>query len=180
MRLRHAGDTREFEIEIEVDGPAPDGGAVKARIDGRDLSAERLPLADGGAMLTIGERRVRVYAIRRGDSILIAIGPLQFELTPGAGRIARRAHGLVAPEIAAPMPGKVLKILVKEGERVAAGQPLIVMEAMKMETTLSAESPAIVKKVRATVGRMVDHGDVLIELSPVPESSPPQSAPAAP
>jgi len=78
------------------------------------------------------------------------------------------------------MPGKILKILVKEGERVAAGQPLLVMEAMKMETTLAAESPAIVRKVRATVGRMVDHGDVLIELSPVPESSPPQSAPAGP
>jgi biotin carboxyl carrier protein len=176
MKLRQASDAREFEIEVG----APDGGAIKARIDGRDLSAELSLLVDGGAMLTIGGRRVRVQAIRRGDSILIAVGPLQFELTPGARRAARRAHGLVAPEVTAPMPGKILKILVKEGERVAAGQPLLVMEAMKMETTLAAESPAIVRKVRATVGRMVDHGDVLIELSPVPESSPLQSAPAGP
>jgi acetyl/propionyl-CoA carboxylase alpha subunit len=178
MKLKQAGDAREFEIE--VDGLAPGGGAIKARIDGRDLSAELSLLVDGSAMLTIGEWRVRVHAIRRDDSILIAVGPLQFELMAGAGRAARRAHGLVSPEVVAPMPGKVLKILVKEGERVAAGQPLIVMEAMKMETTLAAESPAIVKKVRATVGRMVDHGDVLIELSPLPEPSPPRSAPAVP
>ena len=45
------------------------------------------------------------------------------------------------------MPGKVLKILVREGEQVEAGQPLITMEAMKMETTLAAEGPAQVKAI---------------------------------
>jgi biotin carboxyl carrier protein len=69
------------------------------------------------------------------------------------------------------MPGKVLKVLVAEGDAVAEGQPLVVLEAMKMETTLYAESPAIVKKIRAVVGAMVDHGAVLMELSPAPDSS---------
>jgi 3-methylcrotonyl-CoA carboxylase alpha subunit len=60
----------------------------------------------------------------------------------------------------------VLKLLVREGQTVESGQPLIVLEAMKMETTLYAESGATVRKVHATVGAMVDHGVVLIELSP--------------
>ena len=59
--------------------------------------------------------------------------------------------------------------LVKEGARVAANDPLIVLEAMKTETTLSAESPAMVKRVCVQVGQKVDHGATLIELAPVPE-----------
>jgi biotin carboxyl carrier protein len=64
------------------------------------------------------------------------------------------------------MPGKVLRVLVKNGEAVVAGQPLVVLEAMKMETALAAESEAIVKRVVAAPGQMVDHGALLIELSP--------------
>ncbi|HEV2169893.1 MAG TPA: acetyl-CoA carboxylase biotin carboxyl carrier protein subunit, partial [Candidatus Binatus sp.] len=79
--------------------------------------------------------------------------------------------------ILAPMPGKVLKLLVRDGDLVEAGQALVVIEAMKMETTLAAESAAIVKHVRVEEGQTVDHGAVLIELSPPPVSSSRQSAP---
>jgi 3-methylcrotonyl-CoA carboxylase alpha subunit len=73
----------------------------------------------------------------------------------------------------------VLKVLVAEGQPVEPGDPLIVLEAMKMETTLYAESPAIVAKICVAAGQMVDHGARLIELSPAavpakpPESPPP-------
>src|ERR1035437_3822740 len=84
---------------------------------------------------------------------------------------------LAAAEIPAPMPGKVLKVLVRDGDLVEAGQPLVVIEAMKMETTLAAESAGLVKHVRVEEGQMVDHGAVLIELSPSPASSVRESAP---
>ena len=74
------------------------------------------------------------------------------------GRAAASRGGLAAPEVDAPMPGKVLKMLVAEGEPVEHGDPLIVLEAMKMETTLYAESPAIVAKICVVAGQMVDHG----------------------
>ena len=77
------------------------------------------------------------------------------------------------------MPGKVLKVLVRDGDLVEAGQPLVVIEAMKMETTLAAESAAMVKQVRVEEGQTVDHGAVLIELSPPPASSDRESAPRA-
>ena len=78
------------------------------------------PLPDGGAMLTLRGRRMRAYAMRRGDLILIAIGPYQFELIPLEVRSAHAAHGFAAPEVVAPMPGKVLEVLVK-GRRPGRG-----------------------------------------------------------
>jgi propionyl-CoA carboxylase alpha chain len=77
------------------------------------------------------------------------------------------------------MPGKILKLLVAEGDSVEHGQALAVLEAMKMETTLYAESAAIVKKVRVAAGAMVDHGAVIIEFSP-PPGDPSKSESTAP
>ncbi len=159
MRLKLTGGSREFEVEAVLRA----SGSIEARIDGREVAADLRPLPDGSAILTAAGRRMRVSGARRGHSILVAVGPLQFDLTRIEGRSPRAAHGLASPEVTAPMPGKVLKVLVNQGDRVEAGQPLLVMEAMKMETTLSAEGPAIVKRIRATVGAMVDHGEVLIE-----------------
>jgi propionyl-CoA carboxylase alpha chain len=70
------------------------------------------------------------------------------------------------------MPGKILKLLVAEGDSVEHGQALAVLEAMKMETTLYAESAAIVKKIRVGVGDMVDHGAVILEFSPPAPADP--------
>ncbi|MGH7913332.1 MAG: acetyl-CoA carboxylase biotin carboxyl carrier protein subunit, partial [Candidatus Binataceae bacterium] len=71
---------------------------------------------------------------------------------------------------------KVLKVLVAEGRRVEPGDPLIVLEAMKMEMTLYAESPAIVAKICVAEGQMVDHGARMIVLSPAAISARPLEA----
>jgi biotin carboxyl carrier protein len=134
------------------------------------------------ASLSMGvrsRRRSRRCATAARSSIVVAAGPLAAEFVVVEGRTAHRATGLAAPEVDAPMPGKVLKVLVAEGQPVEHGEALIVLEAMKMETTLYAESPAIVAKICVVAGQMVDHGARLIELSPVatparPPESPPQ------
>ena len=165
MKLRELGRNRECDVEIV----ARDGGRILARIDGREISAELESDGEGGGTLALDGRRFRIASARRKDAILVAVGPRTFEFVrPEEGR--RRALGLTTAEITAPMPGKVLRVLVKEGEAVTAGQPLVVLEAMKMETALAAESDAIVKRVPVAPGQMVDHGAVLIELSPPPAS----------
>jgi 3-methylcrotonyl-CoA carboxylase alpha subunit len=165
MKFRLAGRPGEFDVELMRSG----GSSVRARINGEE---EIIGLAgawsDQGCIIRIGKRAVRVFIARRRDSIWVAAGPAQFELIPLEGRGARRVHGLATPEITAPMPGKVVKLPVTEGQRVEAGDALVVLEAMKMETALHAESPAIVKQIRVGVGQMVDHGVVLVLLSPVP------------
>jgi 3-methylcrotonyl-CoA carboxylase alpha subunit len=174
MKLKQVGDRREIEIEIV----ARDGTLVRARIDGTEVIGQLEPLADG-AMLQIDGRRIRVLGARTRNSILVTAGPASFEFAPVEGRGGASRHGLAAPEVTAPMPGKILKLLVAEGDSVEHGQALAVLEAMKMETTLYAESAAIVRKVRVAAGAMVDHGAVIIEFSPAPED-PSQSESTAP
>ena len=62
------------------------------------------------------------------------------------------------------MPGRVVKVLVSAGERVAARQGLVVVEAMKMENELRAPADAIVREVRAVEGTSVDAGAILVVL----------------
>jgi pyruvate carboxylase len=67
-------------------------------------------------------------------------------------------------ETGAPLQGKLSVVLVKEGDEVAAGTPLFVIEAMKMESTVSAPKDGRVKKVHINSGVMVDQNDVVVEL----------------
>lgn len=179
MKLKRVGDSREFDVEIV----SRDGDAIRVRLDGREIVAQFSAAPDGGAILTLGGHRYPTFASRRKDSredsIAVAVGPASFEFKPAEDSVRRRAHGLAAPEIVAPMPGKVLSVMVRAGDLVEAAQPLVVIEAMKMETTLAAESAALVKRVLVETGQMVDHGAVLIELSPPPIPPPASSTPRA-
>ena len=66
--------------------------------------------------------------------------------------------------VSAPMPGTVIKVLVAAGERVAARQPLVVLEAMKMETPLASPYDAVVRAVHVAEGDRVAGGTLLVEL----------------
>jgi acetyl/propionyl-CoA carboxylase alpha subunit len=84
---------------------------------------------------------------------------------PDVDDIAHReaaAHG--ESELTAPMPGTVIKVLVAVGDHVSARQPLLVLEAMKMETPVTAPYDAIVRKLNVTEGDRVAGGAVLVEL----------------
>lgn len=69
-----------------------------------------------------------------------------------------------ASEICAPMPGKILKILVKEGEEIEAKQNLVIVEAMKMENNINSPVKGKVKKINFHAGDIVDTGQPIIEL----------------
>lgn len=69
-----------------------------------------------------------------------------------------------ADKITAPMPGKVTKVFVTEGQRVNKGDALLVMEAMKMEYTLKADIESTVEKVLAKVNDQVVLGGLLVQL----------------
>ena len=64
------------------------------------------------------------------------------------------------------MPGKVLAVLVTPGDQVAVGQPLVVLEAMKMESTLTADVAGTVRTVATVPGATVGGGDLLVEIDP--------------
>jgi len=65
-------------------------------------------------------------------------------------------------EVNAPMPGKILQVKVKEGDSVAEGDTLLILEAMKMENEIVANASGSIKKINVAVNDMVDTGDVLL------------------
>ena len=67
-------------------------------------------------------------------------------------------------DLCAPMPGTILKIVVSAGESFAAHQPLIIMESMKMEMTLSSPHAGRVKEIHCKVGELVPMGRLLAKL----------------
>ncbi|MDT0689032.1 acetyl-CoA carboxylase biotin carboxyl carrier protein subunit [Salegentibacter sp. F188] len=67
-------------------------------------------------------------------------------------------------DIKAPMPGLILDVVVKEGDKVKEGDYLLVLEAMKMENTLTAPGDGIIKSVHVEKGQTVDKNQLLIEL----------------
>jgi len=168
MNFRLAGSPDEIGVEVT----AIDHKSTRVKLNGGEeiVATIESRFAHGG-IIRIGRRSARVFTTRLRGSILVAVGPTQFEFIPADTRSVRRAHGLATPEITAPMPGKVVKMPVTEGQQVDTGDVLVVLEAMKMETALHAESPAIVKQICVTVGQMVGHGAVLLVLSPAASPS---------
>jgi glutaconyl-CoA/methylmalonyl-CoA decarboxylase subunit gamma len=89
-----------------------------------------------------------------------APGPARRSATREGGPASAAGEGVVA----APMPGMVLGLKVKEGEKVQAGQVLLVMEAMKMENAIAAPFGGTVSRVHVREGDSVGEGDRLVEL----------------
>ena len=131
----------------------------------RTISVELADPLDGRATVDGHPHEVRQLAARQGDRVLVAVDGRAHAFGLGeAPRRASRAAG--ASVVVAPMPGKVVSVLVSAGDRVEAGQALVVLEAMKMETMLRAEIAGTVGIVGAEPGDMVDAGVVLVELAP--------------
>jgi biotin carboxyl carrier protein len=77
-------------------------------------------------------------------------------------RQAGNAPGSGQQRVAAPMPGKIVRVLVKPGDEVATRQGLVVVEAMKMENELRASRPGRVREVSVIEGQSVDAGAILV------------------
>jgi 3-methylcrotonyl-CoA carboxylase alpha subunit len=86
------------------------------------------------------------------------------EAPPDVERAATVGEGAESSSLAAPMPGTVIRVLVGEGDRVKPRQPLLVLEAMKMETPLVSPYEAVVRRIHVAEGERVAGGALLVEL----------------
>ena len=146
------------EIAVSVDGRRvaadavvlPSGSGTSMRIDNRvvDLWMEGAPPSVG--VIARGQRFYAQVESERARALERALGPKD----KGGG------DGLVA----SPMPGRVVKVLVAPGDAVAAGAPLVVVEAMKMENELCAARDGEVRRVFVTPGQTVEGGAPLVEV----------------
>lgn len=106
-----------------------------------------------------------------GKSLWVHVNGKTFvvEAEQQTSRGRRKQETISHDKVMAPMPGKVTKILVVQDQTVSKGQPVLVMEAMKMEYTLKAELNGKVKKTHVEVGAQVTLGQVLVELEEKPK-----------
>jgi propionyl-CoA carboxylase alpha chain len=109
----------------------------------------------------IDGRRARARITRHGDRVIVGgpRGDVELAIAP---RFVIPGAADAAGGFAARMPGKVIDLRVAVGERVEAGQTLVVLEAMKMEHPMRAPEPGVVREVRVAVGDQVESGAVLL------------------
>ncbi|HEY6361648.1 MAG TPA: biotin/lipoyl-containing protein [Vicinamibacterales bacterium] len=123
-----------------------------------------------GAGFSRPGRSYEVALEEHGGSTTVYVNglPIRVAINGGTGRSGRRDssdEGFDGPRrIVAPMPGRIVKVLVKPGEAVAARQGLVVVEAMKMENELRAPGPGTVTEVRVTEGASVEANAILVVL----------------
>jgi biotin carboxyl carrier protein len=116
----------------------------------RDIADGIRQRISGISYKTKGERRVQLGALEAGITEL--------------PKAALQAAGVAALSPVAPMPGLVRKIMVKKGDKVKQGQPLVIMEAMKLQTTLSAGGNGVVEAVLVKEGELVAEGMELVKV----------------
>jgi len=153
-------------------------------MDGDERHAVRLRFADEGERLAFGGRDYRLEGERlAGGTLLVRLDGRSFKARAvrdgsnwhvfcnGAYRRLALKEELQAPEdataggsLAAPMPGKVIQVMVAAGARVKKGQPLLILEAMKMEHTITAPADGVVKQINFAAGEQVLEGAELVTL----------------
>ena len=133
----------------------------KARaVDVAEVAPGRFSLLLDGRSFTVSVERsgkgYRVYS-RGADLLTVVENPRRWSGRGGGGL------GLSGrQEIGAPMAGKVVRVLVQEGEEVQAGQGVVVVEAMKMQNEIAAPKQGVVERVSVREGDTVEHGTVLL------------------
>ncbi len=148
-------------FEVTVDGRAFDVDAV--RIDAQTLSLI-VSGVDGAPRRLSSD----VTVARNGTAphISVGVGPIQVVAAVngrrGAGRRQEANSGDGPDRVVAPMPGRIVRVLVQAGEAVRTRQPLVVVEAMKMENELRASRDGTVAELHAREGQSVDAGALLV------------------
>lgn len=123
---------------------------------------------DDHLVLWVDGRRVIAAVTRDGSRTWVTVGGRTLALSEAKKGKARDDGG---GSLEAPMPGKVVKVLVEVGDVVERGQPLLTVEAMKMEHALKSPRRAIVKALRAQAGDQVVPGRALVELGEVEDTT---------
>jgi acetyl/propionyl-CoA carboxylase alpha subunit len=148
LRLVHRGHAREVRVD-----------RASATVDGRSAT-----IAPGPCGMVVDGHPFRVVTARSGDRIWVWCegGVYEFTIARGSRASAAAEH---AHDLAAPMPGRVRRLVVAEGARVSRGDVLLVLEAMKMEHAIRAPHDGTLERFRVAEGDLVEAGVELAELA---------------
>ncbi|HTB38849.1 MAG TPA: biotin/lipoyl-containing protein, partial [Reyranella sp.] len=160
---------KDGDREVTVIARRRRDGGIVLELPGGPVEASVQRVDDGRLLVRLGEDTFTATVVRRQT----ADGVDYTVFADGASRRLRlvdpldvtqyEAAGAAEAAVRAPLPGKIIDLRVKPGDTVIKGQPLLVLEAMKMEHTLTAPADGTVKSVRYAVGEQVPEGAELVE-----------------
>jgi biotin carboxyl carrier protein len=164
MKLNAEVEGEKLSVEVRQEGVR-----VLAEVGGRRYELEARLVGAGEYLLL---RDGHVYECRvgqtkgRGSPLSVTVGAREYDVTltdtkhlRGAG--VAHAHDSGRAQVTAPMPGKVVRVMVEAGQQVEAGQGVVVVEAMKMQNELKSPKSGTIAELRAEPGATVNAGDVL-------------------
>ena len=166
-----------MKIEIELDGKSRSvemihtGERARWSIDGRAIDADAIEVSPGIYSILIGGQSFEVRIAPQPDFALrVTAAKREYRATIRNPRKWARNRGLGAEaegsqHLRAPMPGKIVLLLVKAGDHVDVGQGIVVMEAMKMQNEIRSPKSGIVERLLVTQGQTVNPGDVVAIVS---------------
>lgn len=167
MRYFVTVEGREFEVDLTGDVPVVDDRPMDASltvipgtpvrhllVDGRSRALVARPGGKGDWDIHLNGDRYEVGVVDERTRAIRAM-------------IGQGAEARGPMPVRAPMPGLVVRVDVEEGDTVEAGQTVAIMEAMKMENDLKADSGAVVSRVLVAPGEPVEKGAVLVEFEAV-------------
>ncbi|MCK4427998.1 MAG: biotin/lipoyl-binding protein [candidate division Zixibacteria bacterium] len=169
MELEFSVEEQTYKLEVDH----KDGkylvrlGDKQYNVDSQSISENCLSLLVDGKAYTvfIAEGEGKKYISLQGEQFCVEEAKAEIE----ARSLAESDTLKGAPTIASPMPGKVVKILVGEKDKVEKGQGLVIVEAMKMENEIRSPSAGVVKKINFKEGDLVDAAELIIELESAEE-----------
>lgn len=135
----------------------------ECKIDGRPVAFDVAPITPHQLSILIDGKS---YEVRRDSEETISVGSRRYQVSVEDARSwrgKRRGAGSEAgpQKLTATMPGKVVRVLATAGERIGAGQGIVVIEAMKMQNEIKSPKEGTLKKLLAQVGASVTAGEVL-------------------
>jgi len=166
VQLNGSSGVHKYTVELE-----PAGSGYRVTLDGKVVQADAALLAPSTVSVLLNGQSFEVHVTPSLDGQLkLQSGPHEFtaELQDPRAWQGRR-HGTLEAEgrqqILAPMPGKVVRLLVNPGDEVEAGQGLLVVEAMKMQNEIRSPKKGKVERLQVKEGQTVNAGEVLCVVS---------------
>jgi biotin carboxyl carrier protein len=166
-RFRVEVGGRSYEVALEQDDGPP-----RLTVDGAEVEASLEPAdQDGTRRFTLNGRQHLAGTAPRGERIAVALDGLTLDVTvedERRSRLAQFGGGGVRHSgrqvVRAPMPGLVVRVNVTVGQQVAAGESVVVLQAMKMENELGSPRDGTIASVAVEAGQAVEQGQPLVEL----------------
>ena len=153
-------DGKHYRLELEQRD-----GRWNCRVDGREIEVDAVLARPDVLSLRIGNQAYEVKCERVGNDQHVWVGSRRFSAEvrdPRSLRSRSRSADEHGPrKLTAPMPGKVVRVLVEEGAEVEAGAGVLVVEATKMQNEVKSPKKGTVQKILAKPGAAVNAGDVL-------------------